>query len=77
MDQRTRYANVLSRAEKILGSRARLASFLRVPPEKVEAWLGGGEVPPLEIFLASLDVIADGPYVRAPRRVRVALIDPR
>lgn len=77
MDQRTRYANALSRAEKILGSRARTAAYLRVPEEKVEAWLAGAEIPPLDVFLRSLDVIADGPYARRRRPVRVAVIDQR
>ena len=77
MDQRTRYANVVSRAAKILGSRSRLAACFGVPVEKVEAWLEGRESPPLEIFLASLDVIADGPYSPRGKRVRVAVLDPR
>jgi hypothetical protein len=78
MDQRARYANALSRAEKILGGRARIAAFLRVPPEKIEAWLAGQEEAPLEVFLRSLDVIADGPYAaRGLNRIRVAVIDQR
>jgi hypothetical protein len=77
VDQRTRYANALSRAEKILGSRARMARFLDVPAEKIQAWLDGEELPPLEVFLRSLDVIADGPYARSSRRIRVAVLDPR
>ncbi|HUQ74297.1 MAG TPA: hypothetical protein VM183_06175 [Burkholderiales bacterium] len=77
MDQRTRYTTVLARAERILGSPARLAAFFKVPCEKVDAWLRGTEIPPLEIFLASLDVIADGPYARKPRHIRVAVIDQR
>ena len=75
MDRRTRYATALSRAEKIVGGRTRLAAFLRVSPEKIAAWLKGVEPAPLEIFLRALDVIADGPY--APRRIRVAVIDQR
>ena len=78
MDQRSRYASVLSRAEKILGGRARIAAFFRVPPEKIAAWLAGEEEAPLEVFLGSLDVIADGPYApRGRRRIRVAVIDQR
>jgi hypothetical protein len=78
MPQRGRYAEALSRAEKILGSRARMAAFLRVAPEKIEAWLAGDEEAPLEVFLRSLDVIADGPYApRGRRRLRVAVIDQR
>ena len=78
MQQRGRYANALSRAEKILGSRERMAAFFRVPPEKIEAWLSGDEEAPLEVFLRSLDVIADGPYApRRRKRIRVAVIDQR
>ena len=77
MDQRSRYLKALSRAEKILGSRARMAAFFKVPPEKIQAWLDGDEPAPLEIFLRSLDVIADGPYAPRSRRIRVAVIDQR
>ncbi|HYR36794.1 MAG TPA: hypothetical protein VEQ87_21085 [Burkholderiales bacterium] len=74
MDQRTRYAQVLSQAEATLGGRARLAAFLDVPAEKIAAWLSGEEMPPLEVFLDSLDVIADGPYAPVARPIRVAAI---
>lgn len=77
MDQRTRYTTALSRAERILGSRARMAAYLRVPEGQIDAWLEGEESPPLDVFLRSLDVIADGPYVRPRRGVRVAVIDQR
>jgi len=78
MDQRTRYANTLTRAEQTLGGRDRLARFLNVPPEKLEAWLNGAETAPLEAFLGSLDVIADGPYALETRPIRVAAIrEPR
>jgi DNA-binding transcriptional regulator YiaG len=73
MDQRTRYATTLSRAEETLGGRERLARFLNVSREKLEAWLSGEELPPLEAFLCSLDVIADGPYAEE-RPIRVAVI---
>ena len=74
MDQRTRYAVTLSRAEQTLGGRDRLARFLNVPTEKLETWLKGEEMPPLEAFLGSLDVIADGPYAGEDRPIRVAAI---
>lgn len=77
MDRHSRYVAAISRAEQILGSRDRTAAFFGVPPEKVQAWLEGREAPPLEVFLGSLDVIADGPYARRGRRMRVAVIDQR
>jgi DNA-binding transcriptional regulator YiaG len=74
MDQRTRYATTLSRAEQTLGGRDRLARFLNVSPEKLETWLKGEEMPPLEAFLGSLDVIADGPFAGEERPIRVAAL---
>ena len=77
MDQRARYAHVLSQAEQTLGGRARLAAFFHVSEERIDAWLSGVEIPPLEVFLGSLDVVADGPYAPVERRVRVAAIPER
>ena len=77
VDQRTRYCSALARAEEILGGRARTAAFFGVSPEALDAWLDGEEPPPLEIFLRSLDVIADGPYAPRGRRIRVAIVDQR
>jgi hypothetical protein len=77
MDQRTRYAQALSHAEETLGGRAQLAAFFRVPAAQIAAWLAGEEIPPLEVFLSSLDVIADGPYAPVERRIRVAAIRER
>jgi hypothetical protein len=77
VDQRTRYAQALSEAELTLGGRSQLAEFFRVPKEKIAAWLSGEEVPPLEVFLSSLDVIADGPYAPVDRPIRVAAIRER
>lgn len=76
MEQRARYAQALRDAVSTLGGRERLAAVLNVPGEKLAAWLAGEETPPLEAFLGSLDVIADGPYAPRParRRVRVAAI---
>jgi hypothetical protein len=77
MDQRTRYAKTLLQAEQTLGGRAQLAAFFQVSAEKIAAWLAGEEVPPVEVFLGSLDVIADGPYAPMERRIRVAAIRER
>jgi hypothetical protein len=72
--QHARYATTLSRAERVLGGRARMAAFFKVPPEKLGAWLDGAEPAPLEVFLRALDVIADGPYASLLRGIRVAVI---
>ncbi len=74
VDQRTVYADALWEAELTLGGRAQLAAFFHVPKEKVAAWVSGLEIPPLEVFLSSLDVIADGPYAPVERPIRVAAI---
>lgn len=75
MDQRTLYADALWQAEVTLGGRAQLAAFFHVPREKIAAWMAGEEVLPLDVFLRSLDVIADGPYAPIERRpIRVAAI---
>ena len=75
MDQRTLYAETVWEAELILGGPAKAAAFFHVPKEKISAWVSGEELPPLEVFLSSLDVIADGPYAPVERRpIRVAAI---
>ena len=61
MDRSRRYRDTLNRAAQTLGGAARLAAFLDVPREQLAAWLSGEEAPPLEAFLQSLDVVADGP----------------
>ena len=78
MEQRDRYARALCEAERTRGGRERLAAVLNVPLEKIAAWLSGDEVAPLEAFLRSLDVIADGPYSQGGRRrIRVGVIRER
>ena len=77
MEQRTLYADLMWEAELTLGGRARAAAFFHVPREKFAAWVAGDELPPLEIFLQSLDVIADGPYAPVDRPIRVAAIRER
>jgi len=72
VEQRKLYSSVLREAAHTVGD-ARLAAFLGVEPPQLRRWLGGGEIP-LEIFLASLDVIADGPFAPREAPVRVAAI---
>ena len=77
MDQRTRYSHTLWQAAAALGSQARLAAFLGVTEDKLAAWLAGEELAPLDVFLNSLDLVADGPYAAAERPIRVAVIRER
>ena len=69
--RRERYANVLRTAADAVGGVPRLARVLRVPQDELERWLEGSDEAPLEVFLASLDLVASGPFVRETR-VRVA-----
>lgn len=79
MEQRARYTQALRDAARTLGGFERLAALLNVRPQELAGWLAGEAMPPLEAFLGSLDVIADGPYAPRParRRVRVAAIRQR
>ena len=74
--RRERYANVLRTAAHAVGGVPRLARVLRAPQEEVERWIDTTEEAPLEAFLASLDLVAAGPFVREPRGLRVAAIAP-
>jgi hypothetical protein len=74
MDQRSIYRQALFYAAETLGGAGRLASFFNVPPEKLSAWLSGEQLPPLEIFLDSLDIISQGPYAPRRRPIRVAAL---
>jgi hypothetical protein len=72
--RRERYASVLRTAADAVGGVARLARVLRTPQDEVERWVDGSEEAPLEVFLASLDLVAAGPFVSETRDVRVAAL---
>ena len=72
MEQQKLYSLVLREAARALGD-ARLAASLTVSPSQLRRWLGGAEIP-LAVFLASLDIIADGPFAPREAPVRVAAI---
>ncbi len=72
--RRERYANVLRTAADAVGGVPRLARVLRAPQDEVEHWLDGTEEAPLEVFLASLDLVAAGPFVREAGGVQVAAL---
>ena len=72
--RRERYASVLRTAADAVGGVPRLARVLRAPQDEVERWLDAAEEAPLEVFLASLDLVAAGPFVRETPGVRVAAL---
>ena len=53
----TVYARTLHRACEILGGVSQLATHLEVRDADLKRWLDGDEDPPLEVFLAAVDVV--------------------
>jgi hypothetical protein len=56
----TIYARTLHRACEVLGGMDALSRHLNVPPAALERWIGGAEPPPLDVFLAAVDVVLLG-----------------
>ena len=54
------YARTLHRACEVLGGNDALARHLGVPPSALTRWIGGVEEPPLQMFLAAVDVVLLG-----------------
>jgi hypothetical protein len=59
----TVYARTLHRACEVLGGLDALSRQLGVPGATLTRWIGGLEQPPLDQFLAAVDIVllADGP----------------
>lgn len=53
----TVYARTLHRACEVLGSLDALSRHLNVPAPKLVRWIAGAEPPPLDVFLAAVDVV--------------------
>jgi hypothetical protein len=53
----TVYARTLHRACEVLGSLDALSRHLDVPAPALARWIGGVEPPPLDVFLAAVDVV--------------------
>lgn len=77
MDPCSPHDRALRAAIDLAGSEENLARRLGVRSEDVHAWLDGTAAPPLEAFLDTLDMVADGPYDRRRRRIRVAVLKAR
>ncbi len=56
----TVYARTLHRACEILGSLDALSRHLDVPAPALARWISGAEPPPLDVFLAAVDVVLLG-----------------
>jgi len=53
----TVYARTLHRACEVLGSLDALSRHLNVPASTLARWIGGLEQPPLDVFLAAVDIV--------------------
>jgi hypothetical protein len=53
------YRRAIERTVEVLGDEERLARYLQVPLEKLQAWRTGSEIPPLVVFLNCVDLILD------------------
>lgn len=51
------YASTLRQAAELLGGEENLANALKVSPEALRPWLKGEEPPPIEVHLATLDLL--------------------
>ena len=57
--RRTVYSRALARAAQILGGTEELRCFLNVPQSLVDLWLGGHVMPPDDVFLRVVDLLAE------------------
>ena len=55
------YIKTLHTACLILGGEHKLAAYLKVSAEEVEAWLNGRGVPPDAVFLRCVDLVQSHP----------------
>jgi hypothetical protein len=56
----TVYARTLHRACEVLGSLDALSRHLGVPTATIASWIGGVEEPPIDRFLAAVDIVLLG-----------------
>lgn len=60
MDSRVS-VETLQQAAEVAGGQEALARRFNVPEARLRRWMAGFGSPPLEIFLAALDIVAAGP----------------
>lgn len=63
----TVYARTLHRACELLGGLDALSAELGAPAASLTRWIGGVEQPPLDIFLAAVDIVLLGAEAGAGR----------
>ena len=51
------YLRVLQKAAEISGGITALAAALSVAPERLESWLTGDVVPPVDYYVAALQIV--------------------
>ena len=56
----TVFARTLHRACEVLGGLDALSTELDVPAASLTRWIGGVEKPPMEVFLAAVDIVLLG-----------------
>jgi hypothetical protein len=64
----TTFTRTLARAMQTAGSRQQLAMQLKVSEESLQSWLDGVATPPIDVYLAALDVVARGPFGHKPNK---------
>ena len=72
MARSTTYTRTLQHASDTVGGHQALARALATDDSQVSRWLRGVDFPPFKVFLAALDIIANGPYGVPPQRLRAA-----
>jgi DNA-binding transcriptional regulator YdaS (Cro superfamily) len=50
----------MAKAAARIGGANKLAEYLAVAPARLELWLNGSEVPPVEVTLRAVDLLIDG-----------------
>ena len=60
-------ASVLRRASSLLGGTPQLRKYLKVSALSLSVWMAGAEVPPRDVFLKAVDVIADSELQKLKR----------
>ena len=53
------YSRTLQKAVELMGSRAKLCRYLRVPTTDLDQWISDERTPPLGVFLRAVDLVIE------------------